>query len=258
MIYEQAKNEYNAITNRIQCIQNELKNLPSGKLVCCSHKKYTKWYQSNSHEKTYIPKSNRSLAEQLAKKKYLSLLLQDLEKEKTALSFYLRHHSTMKQSEQLLTSSSEYQKLLAPCFTPLSQELATWMSSPYEHNLSHPETLIHKGVSNYFLRSKSEVLIDMLLRTHHIPFRYECALELNGSVLFPDFTIRHPQTGGFIYWEHFGLMDNVSYIDNAVSKIRLYATNGIIPGIQLITTFETKNNPLDIETIEKTIEFYLK
>lgn len=258
MLYERIKTEYNHLCNRICCIQNELKALPSGKLICCTHKNFSKWYQKNDHGRTYIPKSNRLLAEQLAKKKYLSLLLQDLENEKKALSFYLHHHSSSGKSEQLLTTPSEYQQLLAPYFTPLSKELDTWMNSSYEHNTAHPENLIYKGVSNTLLRSKSEVLIDMLLCTHNIPFRYECVLQLGYSVIYPDFTIRHPLTGDFYYWEHFGLMDNSAYLENAISKLHLYATHGIIPGIQLITTYETKNNPLNPEIIEKYIEYFFQ
>ena len=130
------------------------------------------------------------------------------------------------------------------------------MTTPYNKNASHPEALIHKGIANTYLRSKSEVLIDMALRKYSIPFRYECELVLNDSIIFPDFTIRHPHTGLYLYWEHFGLMDSLSYTDRAVSKLRLYTSNGITPGINLITTYETKNNPLTMQTIEKTIEFY--
>lgn len=258
MLYERMKTEYNHLCNRIRCIQNELQALPSGKLICCNHKNSSKWYLSNPHGRTYIPKSNRPLAEKLAKKKYLSLLLEDLENEKTALSFYLRHRSSSAKSELLLTTPSEYQRLLAPYFTPLSKELADWMNASYEHNTSHPENLIYKGVSNTLLRSKSEVLIDMLLRTHKIPFRYECVLQLSHSIIYPDFTIRHPLTGNFYYWEHFGLMDNSAYLGNAISKLNLYATNGIIPGIHLITTYETKDHPLNPEIIEKYIEYFFQ
>lgn len=257
MIYERIKSEYDSLCKRIPCIRKELQTLPSGKLICCHQPNTSKWYLSNDQKKNYIPKSNRPLAEQLAKKKYLSLLLEDLEKEKTALSFYLRHHSPTSKSEQLLTTPSEYQNLLAPFFTPLSQELTNWMNSSYEKNANHPENLIYKGVSNTLLRSKSEVLIDMLLRSHNIPFRYECALPLGSSLIYPDFTIRHPHTGNFYYWEHFGMMDNPTYIEKTISKLNLYATHGITPGIQLITTYETKSNPLNPEIVETYIEYFL-
>ncbi len=90
-----------------------------------------------------------------------------------------------------------------------------------------------------------------------IPFHYEERLTLHGGVVFPDFTTRHPVTGEFIYWEHFGLMDNHDYIRKTANKIRLYSENGIVPMINLITTYENEKNPLDIGTVENIIEqFY--
>ena len=256
MFYEQAKQKYDSINKRILSIEKELQTLPPGKLICCHQTTCVKWYQSNGHCKKYIPKSNHSLAEQLARKKSLSLLLNDLQKEKNALSLYLRHCLTTEKSTLLLTERTEFQTLLSPYFKLPSQELTDWMNAPYDKNLNHPEHLIHKGISNTFLRSKSEVLIDMMLRTNKIPFRYECALPLGNSIIYPDFTIRHPSTGNLYYWEHFGLMDNPSYIENTSSKISLYSTHGIIPGIHLITTYETKNQPLDPKLVETYITYY--
>ena len=91
------------------------------------------------------------------------------------------------------------------------KELLKWMNSPYEHNTKYPEQLTLKTISGHTVRSKSEALIDMALHVNKIPFRYECALPLSDIVLYPDFTIRHPQTGNFYYWEHFGLMDDLNY-----------------------------------------------
>lgn len=255
MLHERIKNEYDALTDRIRSVQNELETLPPGKLICCQQNNTSKWYLSDAHQKTYLKKSNRPLAEKLARKKYLSLLLEDLKQEQTALAFYLRHHTPPK-SERLLITPSGFQPLLLPHFQPISQELNAWMNSSYDKNPKHPENLIYKGIANNFLRSKSEVMIDMMLRTHQIPFRYECALPLGNTLLYPDFTIRHPQTGNYYYWEHFGLMDVPSYIENTTSKLNLYAMHGITPGIQLITTYETKNQPLDPELVEKYIEYH--
>ena len=52
--------------------------MPEGKFVCCTcHGRY-KWFVSDGHVKTYIPKKNRPYAEKLAYKKYLELLLEEL------------------------------------------------------------------------------------------------------------------------------------------------------------------------------------
>lgn len=140
-----------------------------------------------------------------------------------ALDFYLRHHR---------------------------------QNAPYDSNPKYPEQLTLKTSSGHFVRSKSEALIDMALFTHRIPFRYECALILGNDTFYPDFTIRHPKTGKTYYWEHFGLMDVPAYCKNVSSKLQHYSLNGIIPSIHLITTYETKENPLSPEVIEKIIEHY--
>lgn len=52
------------------------------------------------------------------------------------------------------------------------------------------------------------------------------------------------------------MMDVPSYAQNAIQKISLYTSHGYIPGINLITTFETKEHPLDIRYVEALISHY--
>ena len=61
---------YQPLCDQILQMQNQLNELPEGKLLISREGKYVKWYVSNGHTKTYIPKKNRLLAEQLAQKKY--------------------------------------------------------------------------------------------------------------------------------------------------------------------------------------------
>lgn len=249
--------EHNRLKQEISDLQSNLRSFPDGKLICVNNGPHFKWFHSDGHTQTYIPKKQREYAEQLAIKKYLTTRLKACEHEKSAIEYYLRHHATNSSSpEQLLQPDSGFHELLSPYFQTFSDELSDWMNSSYDKNTSYPELLIHKTVSGNLVRSKSEALIDMALYVHKIPFRYECFLNLGGITLYPDFTLRHPQTGEFYYWEHFGLMDDEGYSANAVSKLQLYTSCGIIPGIHLITTYETKNHPLSTETIEKTIDYY--
>ena len=257
MIYEQMLSENQRLQKEISTLEKQLETFPSGKLICTRSNKYFKWIHSDGHTHTYIPKKQRPYAEQLAIKKYLSEQLNELRHEKTAIDFYLRHHDhSPSKTEQLLSASSGFQELLSPYFKPISEELSDWMTSSFATNPLYPEQLVHKTISGNQVRSKSEALIDMSLYIHRIPFRYECALLLDELTIYPDFTIRHPKTGEYYYWEHFGLMDDESYCKNACSKLHLYSSHGIIPSIHLITTYETKDNPLTTEIIEKTIMHY--
>jgi len=243
---------------QLQNIQRQLQDLPSGNLICARNGKQYKWYKHTGQSNIYLPKKDRQLAEQLALKKYLNLLSEDLSHEKRAIEFYLSHHSTSNHSEELL-NHPEYKILLEKHFTPLSLELSDWMKAPYNTNPNHPEHLLHKSSSGNLVRSKSESIIDMLLYLNKIPFRYECALQLGDIIFYPDFTIRHPQTGDTYYWEHFGLMDNPDYAQNTFAKLQHYTAHGIIPSLQLITTYETKEHPLSPDAVEKIItQFFLQ
>lgn len=192
----------------------------------------------------------------MAHKKYLSLRLNDLQTEVSALDAYLTRHTTTSSAEQLLSESPEYSKLLSSHFTPLSKELSDWKNKSYKQNQAYPEQKIHKTLSDNLVRSKSEAMIDNFLYQHQIPFHYEECLTLGEQEIYPDFTIRHPKTGETILWEHFGLMNNSHYQMNVCSKLQLYMTYGIIPSIHLITTYETKEYPLSSEMIEQIIEYY--
>ena len=179
--------------------------------------------------------------------------------EKIALSKYLKQHqSNVNKFEILLRDDSEYRSLLAPHFTSYSKELQEWADASYEKNPKYPEQLVHKSLSGNVVRSKSEALIDMILYQNQIPFRYESPLIFNDITFYPDFTLRHPKNGKQIYWEHFGMMDNATYSRNAYNKLQLYCSNGLIPSINLITTFETESSPLTSDFIVKVINHYLK
>jgi len=203
------------------------------------------------------PKSDRKFAEQLASKKYLSYLLEDCSREKNALESYLRHHKNYpsRRSEQLLALPG-YQELLSPFFKTENDELQKWMYGNYKQNPYYPEKKIHPTPSGHMVRSKSEAMIAHLLYTNHIPFRYECELILEDNVFYPDFTIKHPDTGEICYWEHFGKMDDPDYIRKTIYKLKVYITNNILPSIHLIITSETLERPLDLIEITSTIQHY--
>lgn len=252
-IYHRIYSESQRLEEEIQILQEKLKFYPKGRFYCTRDGKHYKWYKSDGKKQTYIPKENYALAQQLAAKKYLSKKLEELIHEKRALDFYLHHHSE-KTTEQWFAEHPEYSKLLAPLFLSQSEKLSNWINSPYETNLKYPELCIHKTLSGNTVRSKSEALIDMALYMKGIPFRYECALRLGEATLFPDFTILHPITEKFYYWEHFGQMDKPKYAHNTISKLQLYTSHGILPGIHLITTYETSIKPLTSETVNRIID----
>ena len=256
MIYEQALKQKEHLEAELATIDQKLKNCPPGNLFFSHDKGRCKWYQSNGHNQHYISKKNRSFAEQLAFKKYLTYLRDDLLHEKESLERYINNHMKIEKAPQLLAPQSEYREFLLPYLMPTSEDLIKWQNEDFEHNTKHPEQLNQPTLSGKLVRSKSEALIDTILFNYQLPYRYECALPIDNKIFYPDFTIRHPNTGKIYYWEHFGMMDVPSYFTHAYSKLQKYAENDIIPNVNLITTFETKEAPLNPELVETLVKHY--
>lgn len=247
--------ELQRLEKEISSIKEQLMNLPEGKLLCAKNGTHVKWYQSDGHIQTYLPKKKRKLAERLALKRYLTALLDYDLHERNAIQMYLKHHHKNLANE-MLKASNPFQELLIPYFQPEVQKFQDWANSPYEKNEKYPENLIFETGFGVCVRSKSEAVIAMSLQANKIPFRYECALELGNVKVFPDFTIMHPRTGEVHYWEHLGMIDVKEYVWNASSKINLYMENGFQIGTDLIITSETKERPLTPMDVERTIRHY--
>lgn len=115
-------------------------------------------------------------------------------------------------------------------FEPLPEELLyiqNWYSD--EKKLS--------TLSEYFVRSKSEVIIANMLVSEDIPFIYEEPLYApDGTMFLPDFTVKFQ--GETYYWEHVGMLDNQNYKAHWEIKEKWYEKH--FPG-KLITTFESKD-----------------
>lgn len=256
MFYQQMLEESRNLEAQLKTIQSSLNALPKENFFCTHSGKYHKWYKTDGKKQTYIPKKQRKLAEKLALKKYLSCLSQDISHEHNAISLYLRHHLSNPKTAEKILQDPAYKELLSKSFLPKSQYLIDWVNSPYERSRRYPEQLVVETASGIYVRSKSEALIDMILTMNRIPFRYECALQLGDIILYPDFTILHPQKNKLYYWEHFGLVDKPAYCNTICTKLQTYMVHGIIPTIQLITTYETQEQPLSSRTIEKIVKDY--
>jgi hypothetical protein len=106
----------------------------------------------------------------------------------------------------------------------------------------------HKKVSTlsqYYVRSKSEMNIANILSLKEIPFEYEKPLFApDGTMYLPDFTITYK--GKVYYWEHSGRLDLPDYKQHWEEKEAWYKK--YFPE-QLIITYESNNQTRDIKNI---------
>ncbi len=142
--------------------------------------------------------------------------------------------------EQLYISDQEY--------------INKWKNQEYEH------LYFKENCPNYYtrgelrVRSKSEVIIADILDDMAIPFLYEKPLNLRSTKLHPDFTLLNIKERKEVYWEHFGMMDDLEYRNNAFLKIREYESSGLFQNDSLIWTFETEKYPLNIKDLRAMIK----
>lgn len=252
--YEQLVEEQNCLTNQINLLQAQLNTFPPGKICIAKCKKYSRHYQSDGHVSTYIPAKNKQLIHDLTAKKYLNLKLEYLSREQQILQSYQnQHNGNPDYSQEFLNSNPEYAEILFPYLKEALIPEQELIKEPFETNQNYPENLRYNSASGNILRSKSEYMIDTALFAANIPFRYKCKLVLNNTTLYPDFTILHPKSKQLVYWEHFGMIDHASYSENAIHKILLFLSNDILPNVNLITTYETKDCPLTYKQIEQVI-----
>jgi exodeoxyribonuclease V alpha subunit len=107
------------------------------------------------------------------------------------------------------------------------------------------EGRIHSTLTEYLVRSKSEVIITNLLQQGEIEFEYEKRLVApDGSFYLPDFTISI--RGEEYYWEHLGLLENEDYNNHWKNKKAWY--NKHFPE-QLLTTEDSGNLTKDASVI---------
>lgn len=245
-----------SLDSRISDLQKQIAKLPDGHLLILKNGKYRRFAHFHNGIRTYISKNDQQFIKLLLRKKYLSALLKDSIQEQQALQSYLDYYQNYSSNVSQILDDPVLHDILSNYLPTPSNELEEWAYSSFESNPYHPEQLRHTCLSGNKVRSKSEVFIDQALFLHDIPFRYECALVLDSCTIYPDFTIRHPQTGRTYYWEHFGLMDNPEYARKAFQKMQIYNENGILPSDQLILTFENKEKPLSNEKVEAVIADY--
>ena len=273
----------------IQKIRGVQKEMPKGHLRVAQKGNKRPWFYhyTSPDDLTgkYIRKKDIEFAKALEQQGYNDTLLEQLQKETTALQEYLTQSQNGRAIPKLYESlCPARQTLITPATLTDEQYIAQWKNVIWQGRPIAPDTPTYDTANGEQVRSKSEVIIADALRRHGIPYRYEYPVELlkkspstelrdhnndlrghnnalsnhNTITIHPDFLCLNIYTHQEIIWEHFGLMDDPEYAKNAAAKLRLYAENNIFPGRGLILTMETQTEPLSTRVMEKLITEILK
>lgn len=242
--------------------EKALKTAPEGSLRINRRKNKVVYFHRTDPRDfngSYIRGQDFQLAQRLAQKDYDTRSLRSINQELHAIQKY--HSACPETTAESVyeTLNKDRQNLITPILEPEDRYIRNWTSLEYQgksFDESIPELYTSKDER---VRSKSEVIIADLLARESIPYRYEYPIYLSGiGRIYPDFTVLNVRRRKEMYWEHLGMMDDPSYVENALKRITAYEQNGIFPGENLILTYETRQNPLNPKVIFLMIQHYLQ
>lgn len=242
--------------------KKSLNNSPDGTLVLSRSNGTTQYYhktEKNQKKGVYIAAKDRSMAMALAQKDYDQQFLKTVEKQRKKICRVIEQLPETEMTEIYATLPEGRKKLVTPHILTDEQYVTEWLNIQYtgkEFSADAPEIITEQGEQ---VRSKSEKIIADKLFAMGIPYRYEYPLKLKGfGVIYPDFTLLNVSKRKEIYLEHFGMMDNPEYSQNAIVKMETYAKHGIYPGKNLLITFETSQKPLNMKVMESVLKEFIQ
>ena len=208
-------------------------------------------------EKRYIRASEIPQLCDIAQKGYEKRIRKELLAMKQNLEFFIRNYNVRKVDEVYERMANGRKALIDPLIETDEMFIKRWQDAVYEEMQFYDETELYT-YGGIRVRSKSELIIANMLEQYGIPFKYEKPLQLRGmGEVRPDFSCLKVKSRQEGIWEHFGMMDNLTYANKNVTKLACYHQNGFYVGENLITTFETSQNQISSKLIRGMIEQYL-
>ena len=193
----------------------------------------------------YLSVTEKDRAENIVKSEYLNKAKLALEKRLKLLEKTIIELKNTNISNVYKKMGKGKQSLIEPLEITDEEYRRKWEECEYKG-----KPFIEGAVEIYTdrgerVRSKSEKIIADKLYKENIAYRYEYPFTIADITMYPDFTILDEINRREIILEHFGLMDNEEYVNNALSKIQIYASGGYVLGDNLYITMETALRPMD-------------
>ncbi len=213
---------------------------------------YIRW-NGNKSGREYIGKEKREQAKLLAQVEYYEKLSKKLQNDMKCLDKLKETWSGDPFNWVEENMSQGKFALVTPVYPSDTRFIHEWKNQAYEKmsfTENSPEYYTRQGVR---VRSKSEMIIADILDEMQVPFLYEKPLKLGTWMIHPDFTLLDINNRREIYWEHFGMMDDMDYRNDTFLKMRKYEECGFYLYDRLIWTFETGKLPLNTKVLRRMI-----
>ena len=242
----------------IKVAERNIKNYPEGSLRISQSGKQVRYYHvlpGEDSSGTYIKRDRQDIINQLTQKDYTERFVLSAKKELSRLEKCISLLDGVDADLTYQMLDLRRKKFVEPYIMPDELYAERWMKEEFKTNPYMPEAKKYETCRGEIVRSKSEAIIADTLLGLGIPYHYEQALILkNKTVRYPDFTMLKVKSREVIYLEHFGLLDDEGYRDACIKKLDEYMNNGIYLGRNLLITYESGDNSLDIGGIRRMLK----
>lgn len=199
----------------------------------------------------YMRKREMTLVKRLAQRDYDLCIIKKAEERIKAIEHFLESYDRTCLKKLYQKTNSYRKALIAPPVLSDEEFVRQWQAIEYKGKPFEDDENIILTERGERVRSKSEKIIADKLYALGIPYRYECPLVLSGGVkVYPDFTILRMPMREEVYLEHFGMMDDLEYVETALYKLSSYEKNGIYLGVDLFVTYETGKRTLNTKGLD--------
>jgi len=223
----------------------------------------------------YLGKTNTHHATNLAMRDYLKVRLKEAVLEKKTIDKLLKYMHGQSHINNYLSTHPGHAELINEQLKKegvgnLRKEdreifdlVEKWKNLPYQRSQNHPENLkISTIVPGLNVRSKSEALMVSLFEAKHVAYHYEEILigtdEYGRHIIIaPDFTCKNMRLNQIKIVEHLGKCDDMDYMHDFGRRVEIYHRAGYHLGQNLFITTETKDSPLDINSVNALIDHWL-
>lgn len=260
-----AQSRIKELMRSLSRIETELRNAPLEKLRvvrCHNSIQYHLVSDDTRPNGIYVNKKLMKKASAVAQRDYYREVSCEIQREISAIEKFLSEYHPDRVEDVYRNLNDGRRKLVKNALTPDADFVFAWKSVEYEKPTFLENSSEYLSSDGLRVRSKSEIIIANQLVRAKVPFRYEAPLTLNSNnrkiVVHPDFTCLNVRTRKEFVWEHFGMMTDESYAENAVGKIQLYSANGFVQGKNFLATFESMANPLSVKIVQQFVDQFLK
>ena len=241
--------------------KKSLKKAPEGSLVLSKSNGTTQYYhktESGQKKGKYISTKNSKLICALAQKDYDLRFVKVMKEQRNKLCKAIKLLSSINFLKVYDELSEARRKLVNPYVMTDEQYVENWLSVEYCGKEFFEDNSVLTTERGEKVRSKTEKILADKFYSMGIPYRYEYPVNLKGyGTVYPDFVLLNVRERKEVYFEHFGMMDYPEYCQKAILKLENYTRSGIYIGKNLLVTFETFRNPLDMKTVEQMLKEFI-